>query len=61
MLCPRPKRPVFLEVDILQWGSGCFAGHSFKFQKRSQHFIGVHNETLSVAAIRICNPVYALL
>jgi hypothetical protein len=24
----------------------------FEFKKRSQHFIGVHNETLSVAAMR---------
>ena len=27
-----------------------------QFQKRSQHFIGVHNETLSVVAMRVCNP-----
>jgi hypothetical protein len=36
---------------ILQWGSGCFAGHSFKFEKRSWHFIGVHNEAPSVVAV----------
>jgi len=28
----------------------------FQFQKRRQYFIGVHNETLSVAAMRINNP-----
>jgi hypothetical protein len=28
----------------------------FEFQKRSQLFIRVHNETLSVAAMRVCNP-----
>ena len=27
-----------------------------QLQKRSQHFIGVHNETPSVAAMRVCNP-----
>jgi hypothetical protein len=31
-------------------------GDSFQFQKRRQHFIGMHNETLSVSAMRICNP-----
>jgi hypothetical protein len=25
----------------------------FQFQKRSQYFIGVHNEALSVAAMRV--------
>jgi len=28
----------------------------FQFQKRSQLFIGVYNETLSVIAVRINNP-----
>jgi hypothetical protein len=28
----------------------------FKFDKRSQLFIGVHNETLSVVAVRVSNP-----
>jgi hypothetical protein len=28
----------------------------FKFHKRSQLFIRTHNETLSVAAMRVCNP-----
>jgi hypothetical protein len=27
-----------------------------KLQKRSQLFIRVHNETFSVAAMRVCNP-----
>jgi len=30
--------------------------HQFAFQKRSQLFIGAHNETLSVAAMRVSNP-----
>jgi hypothetical protein len=32
------------------------ANRRFKFQKRSQLFIGVHNETLSVIAMCVCNP-----
>jgi hypothetical protein len=28
----------------------------FQFHKRSQFFIRVHNETLSVAAMRVSNP-----
>jgi hypothetical protein len=28
----------------------------FKFHKRSQLFIGVHNETLSVVTMRVCDP-----
>jgi len=28
---------------------------SFKFEKRGQLFIRVHNKTLSVIAVRICN------
>jgi hypothetical protein len=29
---------------------------SFRFHKRSQLFIRSHNETLPVAAMRVCNP-----
>jgi hypothetical protein len=28
----------------------------FQFQKRSQLFIRTHNETLSIAAMRVSNP-----
>jgi hypothetical protein len=28
----------------------------FEFQKRRQLFFCAHNETLSVAAMRVCNP-----
>jgi hypothetical protein len=28
----------------------------FKFEKRRQLFIGMHNETLSVSAMRVSNP-----
>jgi hypothetical protein len=29
---------------------------SFQFYKRSQHFIGAHDETPSVVAVRVSNP-----
>jgi hypothetical protein len=32
------------------------ANRRFKFHKRSQYFIGTHNETFSVAAMRVGNP-----
>jgi cytoskeletal protein CcmA (bactofilin family) len=32
------------------------AGRRFEFDKRSQLFIRAHNETLSVVALRVCNP-----
>ena len=32
------------------------ANRHFQFQKRSQSFIRAHNETLSVAVMRLCNP-----
>jgi len=32
------------------------ASRRFEFQKRRQLFIRVHNESLSVVAMRICNP-----
>ena len=32
------------------------ANWRFEFHKRSQLFIRVHNETLPVAAMRVCNP-----
>jgi hypothetical protein len=32
------------------------ANHRFKFQKSRQLLIRVHNETLPVAAMCVCNP-----
>jgi len=32
------------------------ANRKFEFNKRSQLFIRVHNETLSVVTMRVCNP-----
>jgi hypothetical protein len=42
-------------------GDGCEIKHhaydlAFEFNKRAELFVGVHNVTLSVAAVRICNP-----
>jgi len=34
----------------------CDGNHRFEFQKRSQDFIRVHNETLSVVAVCVSNP-----
>ena len=34
----------------------CAANRRFEFHKRSQLFIRVHNESLSVAAMCVCNP-----
>jgi hypothetical protein len=34
---------------------GAAPNHRFKFQKRSQLFMGVYDEALSVAAMRISN------
>ena len=33
-----------------------FANRRFTFHKRSQLFVGMHNKTLSVAAMCVCNP-----
>ena len=35
------------------------ANRRFQFQKRRQSFIRTHNETFSVAAMRVCNPDYS--
>jgi len=35
--------------------AGTVDGH-FKFQKRCQLFIRVHNEALSIIAVRVSNP-----
>jgi hypothetical protein len=39
-----------------QTNSPAGANRRFEFQKRSQYFIDTHNETLSVAAVRVNNP-----
>jgi len=35
-------------------------GSPIPFPERHQFLIGVHNETLSVVAVRICNPDYRI-
>jgi hypothetical protein len=35
--------------------TGWDTNRAFQFQKRRQLLIGLHNETLSVVAMRICN------
>jgi hypothetical protein len=37
--------------------TGRFSNRRFQLDKRSQFFIRVHNETLSVAAMRVCNEM----
>jgi hypothetical protein len=39
-----------------QYNSPPAANRPFQFNKRSQLFIRTHNETLSVVAMRVCNP-----
>jgi hypothetical protein len=34
----------------------CRANHQFEFQKRGQLFIGMDNEPLFFAPLRVCNP-----
>jgi hypothetical protein len=47
----------FVTSSVRRWrGANC----RFKFQKRRQLFIGMYNETLSVA-MRVSNPDYSPL
>jgi hypothetical protein len=44
-------------IRVFEFASSNAMTHpTFKFNKRSQPFVGVHNETLSVAAMRENNP-----
>jgi hypothetical protein len=43
-------------VRLSGCGRDCAADRCFKFHKSRQRFIRTHNETLSVAAMRISNP-----
>jgi hypothetical protein len=59
--CLSGKAPDFSEKDPL-WNlfvcptQGVSPSRRFQFQKCGQHFIRMHNETLSVVMMRICNP-----
>jgi hypothetical protein len=44
------------QSPLVRWNR---SNHRFKFQKRNQLFIGVHNEPVSVVAMRIRNPDYS--
>ena len=53
------KTFTILKYSLLPAGVRLPNGRSnrrFEFQKRSQLFILVHKETLSVVAVRVCNP-----
>jgi hypothetical protein len=39
----------------------CSANRSFELQKRSQLFVGAHNETFSVVPMCVCNPDWSLI
>ena len=42
-------------VRLLDGRRDCAANRQLEFQKRGQLFVGVHNETLSVIAMRVCD------
>jgi len=43
-------------VRVCQDNSPQLRNRRFQFEKRGQLFIGTHNETLSVVAMRVNNP-----
>jgi hypothetical protein len=43
-------------VASLSRQSAASANRRFEFRKRGQLFLGVHNETLSVAVMCVCDP-----
>jgi hypothetical protein len=45
-----------IKVEKRLGGRVSSANHRFEFHKRSQLFISPHNETLSVATLRVTNP-----
>jgi hypothetical protein len=60
--CPPPDSDPFSDVEFgkhLARLSSQFAASAnlqFEFHKRSELFIGTHDETLSIIAIRVSNP-----
>ena len=47
---------MYFSAESFRTGQGHrFAGDAFKFKKRAEFFVGVHNEALSVIAVRIRN------
>ncbi|OLA95987.1 MAG: hypothetical protein AUH19_08755 [Verrucomicrobia bacterium 13_2_20CM_55_10] len=60
--CPPPDSDPFDDAEFGKTSPPCQAkkpppNRRFEFPKRGQLFIGVHNETLSVAAMRVSNSV----
>jgi len=59
---PPPDSNPFSDAESGKISLGCQAAKTatpnrrFQFHKRSQDFIGTHNETLSVVAMCVCNP-----
>jgi hypothetical protein len=60
--CPPPDSDPFNGVEFgenyasLSRKFVAIANRRFEFEKRGQLFICVHNETLSVVAVRVSNP-----
>jgi hypothetical protein len=52
----RLATPSFEKISTASQGNSATPNRRFEFHKRSQLFIRVHNETLSVVAMRVCNP-----
>ena|SRR5436190_3443806 len=59
-VCYSPVVPILIRVNRLARRVCCseplIASRGFKFNKRAELFVGVHNKALSVAAMRVCNP-----
>ena len=59
---PPPDSDPFSDAEFGKNRANCqtqfaaSANRRFQFQKRGQLFIRAHNETLSVVAMRVCNP-----
>jgi hypothetical protein len=62
----RTVKPHLRSINFIIWRESCqlfgiweaklFARDLLEFQKRRQPFIRSHNQTLSVIAMRVCNP-----
>jgi hypothetical protein len=45
-----------MRAAMFRDAASCHRNRRLKFEKRSQLFIGMHNKTLSIVAMRVCNP-----
>ena len=55
LLAPPTVVHLYITRFGVLWAFRC-TNRRFEFKKRRQQFIRVHNETLSVAAMCVCNP-----